>query len=83
MSINDLGNNTFTATYSSGAYLNVREENGILSVVIVSLPRSFQGTTRGLMGSFNGDTSNDLVPRNNTEPVPLNSHFKPFMNLLE
>ena len=29
MSINDLGND---ATYSSGAYLIVREENGILSM---------------------------------------------------
>ena len=76
VTISDLVNNTFTATYSSGAYLNVREENGILSIVIVSLPRSFQGTTRGLMGSFNGDTSDDLVPRNSTEPVPLNSSLQ-------
>ena len=76
VTINDLGNNTLTATYSSGAYLNVREENGILSIVIVSLPTSFQGTTRGLMGSFNGDTSDDLVPRNSTEPLPLNSSLQ-------
>ena len=76
VTINDLGNNTLTATYSSGAYLNVREENGILSIVIVSLPTSFQGTTRGLMGSFNGDTSDDLVPRNSTEPLSLNSSLQ-------
>ena len=76
VTINDLDNNTLTATYSRGAYLNVREENGILSIVIVSLPTSFQGTTRGLMGSFNGDTSDDLVPRNSTEPLPLNSSLQ-------
>lgn len=76
VTVTDLGNNKLAATFASGIYLDVKEENAFLSIVIVSLPTSFQGTTRGLMGSFNGDISDDLVPRYRTEPIPNNSSLE-------
>ena len=76
VTVTDLGSNKLAATFSSGVYLDVKEENGFLSTVIVSLPISFQGTTRGLMGLFNGDTSDDLIPRYSTEPIPINSSIE-------
>ena len=72
----NLGNNTYAASFASGAYVQVREELGFLSVLIVSLPDSFQNLTRGLMGSFNGDTSDDLLPKGGSTPLPLNSSLQ-------
>ena len=66
-------NSTFRAVFSSGAFVEAREENGDALSVIVSLPESFRGKTRGLMGTYNGDTSDDLVPQSGTNPIPPNS----------
>ena len=74
VTVSDLGNSTFSATFSSGAYLEVKEENGIISVLVVSLPESFRGTlTTGLMGSFNGNVSDDLLPNLGADPLSLDS----------
>ena len=73
MTLADLGNRTITATFSSGAFVQVQEENGIISVLIVSLPPKYQNKTRGLMGNYNGDKSDDLIPRGATKSLPLNS----------
>ena len=74
VTVSDLGNSTLSATFSSGAYLEVKEENGIISVLVVSLPESFRGTlTTGLMGSFNGNVSDDLLPNLGADPLSLDS----------
>ena len=72
----DLGNNTIAARFSYGAYVEAKEENGIISVLLVGLPDTFSGETRGLMGNFNGDTSDDLVPKNSNESLPTNSSLQ-------
>ena len=72
-------NDTLSARFSSGMYIEVREENGIISTLLVSLPLNYQGETSGLMGNFNGDQEDDLIPRgdplsNSTlEAIPFNS----------
>ena len=81
VTVTDRGNNTLSATFSSGVDLEVTEENQILSVLIVSLPNSFQGTTLGLMGPFNGNISDDLLPRasvgqSDPQPLPINSSLQ-------
>ena len=73
VTVSSLGNNTYAATFGSGAYVQVREELEYLSVLIVSLPDSFRNRTRGLMGTFNGDASDDLLPRNGSIPLSLDS----------
>ena len=69
-------NSTFGAIFSSGAYVEVREENGISLSVVVSLPNSFRGKTRGLMGTYNGNTSDDLLPQSGTSPIPHSSSIQ-------
>ena len=72
------GNDSFSAAFSSGVYIEVSAVTQsnlapYISVVIVSMPASYQGLTRGLMGNYNGDTADDLVPRSGGDPLPLNS----------
>ena len=66
------GKTTFSATFSNGAFLQVQEQNGFISVLIVSLPESYQSKTQGLMGPYNGDKTDDLSPSENGT-LPLNS----------
>ena len=74
VTVTDLGNATLSATFSSGTYLEVQQENGIISSVVISLPESYKNTgTQGLLGSFNGDTADDLLPKLRVVPLPLNS----------
>ena len=74
VTVTDLGNSTLSASFSSGAYLEAQQENGIISSVVFSLPESYRNTeTQGLLGSFNGKTANDLQPKLSGAPLPLNS----------
>ena len=74
VTVTDLGNNTLSATFSGGGYLEVRQENGILSSVVVSLPESYKTVeTQGLLGSFNGDVSDDLKPKSGENSLSINS----------
>ena len=74
--IQDHGNDTVSVFFARGAYFEVKEENDIISVVIVSLPVAFRGKTSGLMGNFNGNTNDDLTPKGGGEPIPLNSSLE-------
>ena len=72
----DIGNKTVEAIFSSGVLISAKEENDIISVLLVSLSNSYVGSTSGLMGIFNGDTSDDLIPKGSTQPLPLNSSLE-------
>lgn len=73
----NLGNNKMTATFASGVYLEVQEENDILSSLVVSLPESYKTVgTQGLLGTFNGDASDDLKPKSQGESLPVNSSLQ-------
>ena len=79
VTLTDTGINTFSALFSIGASLEVVRENDIISTVLVSVPVSLQGLTMGLMGIFNGDTSDDLAPRSGSttgQPIPTNSSLQ-------
>jgi len=73
VSLSDLGNQTVSALFSSGAYVQARAENGIISVLLVSLPDSFYNATYGLMGVYNKNVTDDLMIANSGEYLPLNS----------
>ena len=74
VNVADLGNSSFSATFSSGAYMEVREENGFFALLIISLPEIFKEVeTSGLMGSFNGNVSDDLLPNGGITSLSLNS----------
>ena len=57
----DKGNTTYAATFSSGAYIEVKSSNRfiLISLFLVSLPSYYINTANGLMGS---DTEDNLGP---------------------
>ena len=73
VTVSDMGNQTLSALFSSGAYVQAKVENGIISVLLVSLSDTYRNSTSGLMGVFNGDMTDDLMRRNSSEYLPLNS----------
>jgi len=73
VTVSKMGNHTLSALFSSGAYVQVKEENGIISVLLVSLSDTYRNSTSGLMGVFNGDMADDLMMRNSSGYLPLNS----------
>ena len=77
VTVADLGNGTFSVTFSTGAYIEVKEANGFFVLLIISLPEIFKEVeTSGLMGSFNGNISDDLLPNEGTVPLSLNSSIQ-------
>ena len=76
VTVTDTGNNTFNAIFSSGAFITVQEQNDLISVLIVSLPDYYLYRTRGLMGIYNNDTSDDLTPRGLNISLPMNSSIE-------
>ena len=70
---------TYTATFSSGAHIEVQSANGFISLLLVSLPNKFINMARGLMGSFNGDIHDDLAPKigdDTGNPISINSSLE-------
>ena len=74
------GENSATAVFSSGVYVEVRAANGILSTLLVSLADGYRSRTTGLMGNYNGDMSDDLLPRGANVPIPLTSSLRDIHN---
>ena len=75
------GNSSASAIFASGVYVEVREANGILSTLLVSLAASYMSQTSGLMGNFNGDHTDDLKPRGTDTYLPLNSSVQDIHNM--
>ena len=75
------GGSSATAVFSSGVYVEVRAANGILSTLLVSLADSYRSRTSGLMGNYNRDVSDDLLPRGASSPIPLTSSLIDIHNL--
>ena len=64
---------TLGAVFTSGVYVEVKQENRFLSAITVSLHPVYIDSTRGLLGVYNKDSSDDLLPRNAPIPLPLDS----------
>ena len=71
--LSEVSTNRVAATFSSGAFVEVRQENGFIAVLMVSLPQRYKNFTQGLLGTFTGSTLDDYVPRTNTTPVSINA----------
>jgi fibulin 1/2 len=56
-------NKTLVGTFSSGISVTVEIKKGLLTVVFAA-PETFKGQTRGLMGVWDDDLSNDFTARN-------------------
>ena len=60
-----LANNSLEVSFLSGVTLTTNFANGIFNFVL-NLPPTLNGQTRGLLGTLNGNTSDDLIFRNGT-----------------
>ena len=69
----DEENNTGVAEFSEGANIRIQVENGIISVMLITLPEKYRSLTRGLMGNFNGDVKDDFIPKGSTASISLES----------
>ena len=63
VTIRNTGNNTYSAVFTDGVTIEVKQEHGYLSLVGISLPDVYKGITSGLLGLFDGISNNDLAPR--------------------
>ena len=66
-------NGTVTVSFDGGYFMEVGGENDILSLIKVTLPEEERGRTRGLLGNYNGNSSDDLIPRGASEALPVGS----------
>ncbi|KAK3609861.1 hypothetical protein CHS0354_015052 [Potamilus streckersoni] len=56
----------FTAVFSSGIFLTITLRLKMLSIS-VGIPSIFRGQTKGLLGNFDGDITNDFICANGTQ----------------
>ena len=73
VTVSDNGNGTLSADFTSGNNIQVTERNGIISDILITISNKYFNRTRGLLGQFNGDTTDDLRPANSSVPLPLDS----------
>ena len=64
---------SIAVTFTGGYYFEVVEQNGFLSLIKVSLPDGAKGMTHGLMGNYNGNSDDDLIPKGESVSLPTNS----------
>ena len=76
VTVSDKGNSTLSADFTSGTSIQVAERNGIISDILVTVSNEYFNKTRGLLGQFNRDSSDDLRPANSSVPLPLNSSLE-------
>ena len=71
--ISRFGELKYGVRFSCGVNIEMKKQMYYLSAVIVSLPDSFINHTMGLLGYFNGNQKDDLLPKNGSDPLPLDS----------
>ena len=76
VTVSDKGNGTLSADFTSGSSIQVTESNGIISDILITVSNEYFNKTRGLLGQFNRDSSDDLRPANSSVPLPLNSSLE-------
>ena len=67
---------TVSVEFSSGVHIRARAENGFLSMMAITLPWSYRGNTKGLLGVYNGNPNDDLVPENSITPLAITDSRK-------
>ena len=76
LTVTQKANNTFFASLATGLSITVSATNNIIQDMTVTLSDKYYQNTQGLMGQYNGDTSDDLLPKNSTFPIPINSSIE-------
>ena len=61
--------NLMSSITPAGVSITIKITNGALSFVLI-VPPSWKGLTNGLMGNFNGNKSDEFIPRKQVMPLP-------------
>lgn len=69
----DEGNSTGVAEFSGGTNIKIQVENGIISVMLVTVAEQYRSLTRGLMGNFNGNQRDEFIPKGSTGSISVDS----------
>ena len=80
VTVQHLGENSIEALFASGAYIVAGAENGFIATLQVILPEAYSGQVQGLLGTYNGDVSDDLLPQFGDRPLPPDSSMEDIHN---
>jgi hypothetical protein len=80
VTVQHLGKNSIEALFASGAYVVAGAENGFIATLQVILPEAYSGQVQGLLGTYNGDVSDDLLPQFGDRPLPPDSSMEDIHN---
>ena len=72
VTVSRLENNSIEALFDSGVFLQAKGDNGFISSIQIYLPEKFRNNTHGLLGTFNGNILDDLMPKFGDTPLPPN-----------
>lgn len=80
VTLTSIDNTTASAELNTGITITVKEIDVLLEASII-VTDTYYDKTEGLLGSYNTDTSDDLIPRNSSIPLSLNAtvreiHYK-------
>ena len=71
VTIVDVGNSTIAVRFTDGVSVAASKFESILTNILVTVPEHFN--TRGLLGQFNGDPTDDLLPKDVSVALQANA----------
>ena len=80
VTIQHIGDNSIEVIFDSGIYFLAKAENDFISFFQVILPETYIGRVQGLLGNYNGDTSDDLLAQFGDTPLPEDSSIEDIHN---
>ena len=80
VTVKHLGDNSIEVLFDSGVYIVAKCENGFISFLQVILPDIYTGLVQGLLGNYNGDTEDDLLPRFGDMPLSVDADAEDIHN---
>uniref|UniRef100_A0A1X7ULL6 Deleted in malignant brain tumors 1 protein n=1 Tax=Amphimedon queenslandica TaxID=400682 RepID=A0A1X7ULL6_AMPQE len=75
VTLTSIDNTTASAELNTGITITVKEIDVLLEASII-VTDTYYDKTEGLLGSYNTDTSDDLLPRNSSVPLLLNATLR-------
>lgn len=73
LTVSSDGNGTMSTTLATGVTMTVSESGNILSSLAVTLSDDYYENTQGLLGQYNGNEEDELLPRNSSTTISINS----------
>ena len=61
--------NSISCVFSNGISIVISAVQGVLNIVTI-VPPSWKGSTKGLLGNYNGNKNDDFVPRGTDKSLP-------------